>query len=461
LQTDARLTYTFKTAGEYLVAVRDVSYRGGEDFHYRLRIGDFPCATTALPLAVKRGGKATVRFAGPNVEGVAPVEVTAPADPMVTSLSLAPRGANGLFGWPVSVALSDLDETMEIEPNNEPAKSNRVPVPGAVTARFEQKGDIDCFVFALKKGTRHLIEAHTLEHGSPTEVYMTLHDAKGAQVQASNPAAAARMDFTPPADGDYTLHVEHLHLWGGPDEVYRITVTPFEPGFDLAVAPDRFDVQQGGKLSVPVRATRRDFEEPIEISAVGPKGISGKLDVPAGKMPPPNQPLGTLVISIADDVPAGPYAFQIQGKATINGKVVTRPASVRAFVSQGLANLPLPPPETFTSIGLAVTDRPPFTLAAKLDAPMYMPGKPATLTVTTTRAAGFTAEIALSAAGLPPGVTAALKNIPASQNEVQVPLTLTPQAKLGAAPITVSGKSTHQGRDVTAAAPPVSLVIKK
>ena len=53
LQTDARLTYTFKTAGDYLAAIRDVSYRGGDDFHYRLRIGNFPCATTTLPLAAK------------------------------------------------------------------------------------------------------------------------------------------------------------------------------------------------------------------------------------------------------------------------------------------------------------------------------------------------------------------------------------------------------------------------
>src|SRR5262249_4086657 len=60
LQTDARLTYTFKAAGDYLVAVRDVSYRGGPDFHYRLRVGDFPCATTPLPLAAKRGSKATI-----------------------------------------------------------------------------------------------------------------------------------------------------------------------------------------------------------------------------------------------------------------------------------------------------------------------------------------------------------------------------------------------------------------
>jgi hypothetical protein len=461
LQTDARLTYTFKTAGEYLVALRDVSYRGGEDFYYRLRIGDFPCATTTLPLAVKRGNKASVRFAGPNVEGVAPVEVTAPADPAVESLSLAPRGASGLHGWPVSLAVSDVDEALEQEPNNEAAKANRIAVPGAITARFEQKGDRDAFVFALKKGKRYIIEAQTHELGSPTEVYMTLHDAKGAQLQASNPTTAtARLDFTPPADGDYTLQVEHLHLWGGPDEVYRINVAPYELGFDLAVALDRFNVAQGGKLSIPILAPRRDFDGPLEISVVGPKGISGQLAVAAGKAPPANQPLGTLLVNAAEDVPMGPHVFRIQGKATIDGKAVTRFASVRTAVSDGLAKLPLPPPSTFTPIGLAITEKPPFALAAKLDAASYMPGKPATLTVTATRASGFTAEIVLSATGLPPGVTAKLKNIAANQNEVQIELTLTPQAKVGQAALTIAGSAKHQDRDVRATAP-INLVIKK
>jgi hypothetical protein len=461
LQTDARLTYTFKTAGDYLAAVRDVSYRGGDDFYYRLRIGDFPCATTTLPLAVKRGSKTTVRFAGPNVQDAAAVEVSAPTDPAIEFLSLAPRGASGLYGWPVNLALSDVEETLEQEPNNDAAKANRIPVPGAVTARFEQKGDNDVFVFTLKKGVRYTIEAQTHELGSPAEVYMTLHDAKGGQLQASDPTKAARLDFTPPADGDYTLHVEHLHLWGGPDEVYRLSVAPFEPGFDLAVALDRFNVEQGGKLSIPILAPRRDFGGPIEISVLGPKDINGKLDIAAGKAPPPNQPLGTLVVNAGNDVPVGPHVFQIQGKATINGKTVTKLASVRAAVSQELANLPLPPKNLLTSISLAVTERPPFTLAAKLDAASYMPDKPATLTVAATRAPGFTAEITLSAAGLPPGVTAMLKNIPANQNEIKLTLTLTPKVKVGNAAVTLTGKAKHQGRDVIATAPPVTLTIKK
>ncbi|HZV07190.1 MAG TPA: hypothetical protein VE999_19060 [Gemmataceae bacterium] len=461
LQTDARMTYLFKTAGDYLVAVRDVSYRGGGDFHYRLRIGDFPCATTTLPLAVKRGSKTAVCFAGPNVEGVAPVEVAAPSDPAIDFLSLAPRGANGLHGWPVSLALSDVEETQEKEPNDEPAKANRIPVPGAVTAQFEKKGDLDNFVFALKKGVRYIVETQTHELGSPTEVYMTLRDARGAQLQVSDPMKAARLDFTPQTDGDYTLQVEHLHLWGGPDEVYRVSVIPYEPSFDLTVALDRFNVEQGGKLSIPILAPRRDFDGPIEISVQGPKGISGQLKVAAGKAPPRNQPLGTLIVNVAADVPVGPYAFQIQGKATINGKSVTKLANVRTVVSQGLANLPLPPKNLLTSLALAVTEKPPFALTAKFDAASYTPGKPATLTVTATRSPGFTAEIALSAAGLPPGVTAMLKNIPTNQNEIKLTLTLTPQAKVGQAAVTITGKAKHQDQDVTAAAPPVTLVIKK
>jgi hypothetical protein len=459
LQTDARLTYTFKRAGDYLVALRDVSYRGGEGFHYRLRIGDFPCATTTLPLAAKRGSKVFVHFAGPAVDGVAPVEVTVPSDPTIESISVAPRGTNGLYGWPVSLGISDLEETLESEPNNEAAKANRIPVPGAVTARFEQKDDTDYFVLALKKDTRYLIEAHSHEFGSPTEVYMTLHDAKSAQLQATNPAAAARLDFKPRVDGDYLLQVKHLYLWGGLDEVYRVTVTPYEPGFNLAVAVDRFNVTQGGKLSIPILMPQREFGGPFEISVVGPKGITGHLKLDAVKKP--NQPVGTLVVNTASEMPPGAYAFQIQGKATINGKVVTKLASVRTVISQGLANLPLPPPDMLTSIGLAVTEAPLFTLAAKFDARSYMPGKSATLTITAKRAPGFTAEIALTAAGLPPGVTAALKNIPVNQNEVKVQLTLAPTAKAGQpATITITGKVKYRERNVTATAT-APFVIKK
>ncbi len=456
-QTDPRLSYQFKQAGEVLIEVRDVAYRGAEDYHYRLRIGDFPIATTPLPLAAKRGSKVKVSFSGPRADQAAPVEVQTPTDPVIPAIEVAPRGPGGLHGWPVSLALSDLDEQLEQEPNNEPARAQRLPIPGAVTGRFLEKGDQDYYVFSAKKGQRLIVEVQTAELHSPTEVYLTLKDSKGTQLQASNPTTAPRFDFTAKDDGDYFISLEHLHLWGGPSEVYRLTLTPFEPSFDLAVALDRFDVAAGGTVSVPVQVTRRDYTGPIELSVVplaGAQGLSGKATVAM------NQAAGALPVAAAPDRSAGPMNFAIQGKATIGGKMVTRCASVRTPLSQSLSGLPVPPLPLSQQLALAVTDKPPFTLTAKFDVPMGTPGKPVPVTVKATRSPGFSGEIALTASGLPANVTAALKNIPAGQNESKGQLNLAGKAPVGSFSVLITGKAKHNNREFAVNAT-VPLTIKK
>ncbi len=464
LQTDPRLTYTFKEAGDYLIEIRDVIYRGGEDFIYRLRIGDFPCATTPLPLALKRGSKVSVNFAGPTAQGIASVEVAAPTDPLVPSIYVAPTSVNGLHGWPVSLLLSDVDEVLEQEPNDEIGKANRVPVPGAVTGRFEKKDDVDFYIFTLKKGQRYLLEAQTAELHSPTEVDMVLLDAKGAQLQASNLNGPARLDFTPSADGDYVLKVKHLLLWGGPSETYRVTIKPYEPGFDLAVGIDRYDVGQGATFSVPIFVGRRDYGGPIEVSVVGNAKLNGQLTIAAtqpGQPAKPDQASGTLVVTAAPDMPIGPAVFYIQGKATINGKEVVQLVDVRALASASLAGLPVPPLSMNHRLGLAVKAPPPFALAFKFDDGPAMPGKSIGLTVTATRAPGFSEEIALSATGLPPTVKPALVNIAANQSEAKMALSIEANATPGEVMVTLVGKAKVRGQEVVVNSKPVTLVIKK
>jgi len=70
----SRLSYTFK---EPATPDRDQgrAQPRGPDYVYRWRVGDFPLATTPVPMAARRGSKAKVRFTGPMVDGVAPVEV--------------------------------------------------------------------------------------------------------------------------------------------------------------------------------------------------------------------------------------------------------------------------------------------------------------------------------------------------------------------------------------------------
>jgi hypothetical protein len=460
LQTDARLTYTFKDAGDYLIEVRDVMYRGGADHWYRLRIGDFPCATTPIPMAAKRGGKVQVKFAGPTVDGVPPVEVTVPTDPAVHTLWVAPKGANGLYGWPVALDVSDTDEVVEVEPNNEPAKATRVPVPGGVTGRLEEKGDIDYFVFAAKKGQRLILEAHTQELNSPTVVDMVLKDAKGALIAATDPKATPRLDFTAPADGDFYLSVEHAYSWSGPSESYHVTITPYEPGFDLSLGIDRYGVPQGAAAVVSVLAVRRDYAGPIDVSVVGHPGITGQAVIQAGHPLAPGQPAALLFISARPDVPLGAYDIAIQGKATINGKAVVSMASVRPILSRDMANLPYPPRHLNTHVAVGVAEKPPFTLVAKLDQPEVLRGGPVGVTITAARAAGFMEDIVLAPPyGLPPNVVPALKNIAKGQNEVKVQLTTNPATPLGDFPIAFIGRAKFQNRDYAVHAPPVSLVL--
>lgn len=462
-QTDPRLTHTFKEEGEYVIEVRDVTYRGGADYWYRLRIGDFPCAVAPFPMAAKRGSKVKVGFTGPTVEGVAPVEVVVPDDPTVDAVWVAPKGPGGLHGWPVALAVSNMEELTEQEPNHEPGKANRVSAPCGISGRFAQAGDVDAFVFNAKKGQRLLIEAHTLEWYSPTLVYMTLKDAKGSELSKSNPQAVPpldqRIDFTAPADGDFTLEVQHLNYAGGPSEAYRVTLVPYEPGFRLTLPLDRFDVPQGGAVAVPIiLAARRDYNGPIEVSVIGPEGVAGKATIKEGQAAAP-APVATLILTAKPDLPMGPRSIVIQGQAMINGKPVKEFASVRGVVSTSLGNLPFPPRTMNTQVGLGITEKPPFQLTAQFDAKPTIPGKPALLTVTASRAAGFEDEITLAAAGLPANVTAALKTIPKGQSEAKGQLNTAANAPVGQHLITLTGKAKYKGRDYLVTSLPVTLTL--
>jgi hypothetical protein len=466
-QSDPRLTHTFKDAGDYLIEIKDVLNRGGPDYGYRLRVGDFPSATVPIPMAGKRGSKVSVVFAGQQVEGVAAVEVQVPADPLASVVWVAPKGPSGLHGWPVALAISDHDELLEQEPNNDPAKANRLPIPSGVTGRFQHADDLDCYAFTAKKGQKLRIEARTLELYSPSLVSMVLKNAKTkGELARTNekldPPADQRIDFTAPADGEYVLEVRHLNYLGGPSEAYHLTITPNEPDFGLSLSLDRYDVIPGGVLSLPVFVARRGYTGPIEVNVKSSHPeIAGQLIIPAGQPTKPNLPGGTLEVRVAKNVPPGPYLLALEGKATIAGKVVTELVSVKASVLQSLAGLPYPPRQLSTQIAVAVKERPPFTLTVTIDPAQGVPGTPAAVVIKAERDPGFAEEIVLlPPTGLPPNVPPpALKPIPKDQSEVKVQLNVTPKAPLGKFAVTFSGKAKYKTKEYVVPAAPATLVL--
>jgi hypothetical protein len=460
-QTDPRMSYTFKEAGEYLLEIKDVLNRGGAEFFYRIRIGDFPLATTPVPMAAKRGAKATIHFAGPAVEGVAPVEVDVPSDPALNVIWVSPKGANGLHGWPVPLALSDHDEGVESEPNNDPKSANRVAVPGGITGRFQHSDDTDYYVFAAKKGQKLVIEAHTLEYYSPTLVHLVLRSAKTlAEISKSNPQvqppADQRIEFTASDDGDFLLEVTHLHFAGGPSETYHVTIRPSASGFDVLLPNDRFEVAPGGAAAIPVQIVRKGYAGPIQLSARGYPGLSGTATVKAGKN------AAILPVITQSELPLGVYQFQIVAEATLEKQSILQSATAKTQVIQALNGLRYPPAHLETFVALAVKEKAPFSLAIKIDPPEGVPGGKVNVIIAATRDPGFDVEITFTPpTGLPPTVTApkTVGPIGKGKTETLFALDLNPKTPMGEYFVQVTAKTKHQGKDLSGSAPPLILVV--
>src|SRR5262249_61761854 len=129
----------------------------------------------------------------------------------------APLGPSGWPGWPVELLLSDHDELLSQGNQQTPAEAMRLPLPSGVTGRFLRRSQKDHYVFMAKKGQALQVVAQTADVHSPADVLLALTDAKGNVVTRSNPdSATAAFEFTPPADGDYTVVAEHLNYTFGP-----------------------------------------------------------------------------------------------------------------------------------------------------------------------------------------------------------------------------------------------------
>ena len=461
LQTDARLTHTFKADGDYLVEVRDSIHRGGGDYYYRLRIGDFPCVTTTLPAALKRGSKAVVQWVGPMIEGVPPVEVVAPADPLATNVYVVPRSPNGLAGWPVSIPLSEVDELVEQEPNNQPQQAQRLPIPCGVTGRFLERKDIDHYSFSAKKGQKLSLTVQTAAIGSAADVFMIVRNAKGAELARSDPnRQPTRIELTVPEDGDYTVALEHLNYLFGPLETYRLLIEPAGQSFEVQLALDRCQLAPGTTTVLPVlNVTRNGYAGPIELTVSGHPGLSGRVVIPAGATdPPPNQSLALLPVTAQEDLPVGLHEARVLAKALDGGQ--TTVATILPPLRQSLANLPYPPRELHHRVAVGATEKPAFRLATVLTTPDGVRGLPFTATVKVQRD-GFDGEITLTPVGLPPnvGIAGKLNPIGKDADQTQIGLNLTPNAPLGEFVLSFIGKTKVAGKDYSLVAAPATLRI--
>ncbi len=434
LQGDCRLAHTFKEAGEVLVEVRDTTHRGGADFFYRLRIGDFPGATTAYPLAAERGKPASIGFTGPDT--IPPLSATAPKDG--AAFYAAPTAGKD-SGWPVPVLLTDYPQSAEAEPNDDLAKANKLSVPGGVSAKFDKAKDVDHFAVAGKKGVKLAVAVFTFEVNSPAEVLVRVLDAKGAEVARSNPATPTnRFEFTPAADGDYVLACEHQNFLHGPNEVYLLTVVPSAPDVSVALAFDRTEAPAGGGSAVMATVTRLNgYAGPVELSIDGDAALSGKTTLPAG------QTIAFVPLMVKDGTKPGAYPFRV--KATAGD--VTRYGTLTDAVKASLGGMPNPPAELLNQCAVGVVEQPPFAIKMTFDPASVEKGKTGKIVLEATRGMGADADIVIAPLFLPPTVVPVVKPIAKGQTKGEIGLTVQPAAPVGPTPVVFRATTKVGGKD--------------
>ena len=290
---DSVLDYTALETGKYTLHIRDIRYKGGNGYTYRLSIGELPYLETIFPLGGQRGTENTVTVTGVNLDTVASIQVSIAAETPAGEQSLRVQTPSGLATNPHPFAIGNWTEMVETEPNNMSGKANPVTTPITLNGKIDKSGDVDWFSFEITEPQLLVFEVEALKLSSKLDALLTLYGPgkpmEGSEEMAWNDekeqvlmvnddasGADARIDWNFEAAGKYSIAIRDLNNQGGETYPYRLNIRPLEPDCQLSVvaldirnrpsAMDNPRVSRGGSVTLQVDVTRLDqFAGPIRL----------------------------------------------------------------------------------------------------------------------------------------------------------------------------------------------------
>ena len=372
-------------------------------------MGRFPAARVAMPATVVAGVTTTLAF--PQLGPLTKPElgrVTPGEEVVAGSLMFAlKRPGDDLSAW-LPLRVSRLPGTIETEPNDEPKQARAAAIPGVLHGVLGKPGDQDHFRVTLKKGQLYQLAAETHTIGSPADVELVLLDAAGKEVSRADDSGRdeARMNISPPADGDYTLVVRELVNWGGPEFAYAIRFQPRPPSLSLSSGVTRIALPQGTRQPLPLSLGQTAVKGDVSLKLLGaPKGVTIKITEVKGAGEIDNY------LFCDASTPAGFYTLQVQAVLKSNPRITTlastRPLVDRLPTGRGPHGEPFElredqrrlPPSLTERIALLVLPAFPFDFDVAqplVTLPRY---QTTTFQVKATRAAGFDSPIRFAARG--------------------------------------------------------------
>ena len=454
---DPRIIYTFKKSGTYRLQVRDLSYRGGPGFVYRISIGKLPVLTSIFPRGGRAGQKLAAKVEGVNIGAMDAWSIDLPADPPAyRAWYVSPPTPNGP-ALPVELGVDRNPQFLEPGPSA-PGRPHSLPaLPVTVNGVLLAGDETDHYRFQAAAGQPVRIRVSAREIRSRLDAYLRIFDASGKELLNSEEQVGRdpELTFNPPSAGLYRLQVAGIDGRGSPDYYYRITLAPpGPPEFSLSASPDLFLLGRGQTLLLNINAERRNFGGEILVKVDGlPRGVAAS-PLTLG----PGQSSGIITLTAAPDIPLASSQVKISAEAVMDrGKVVESALSVGSYPRPGEGQ-PIARPVAFT-MASATDSIPLFSLAPESTRVEIMPGQRIELKIRAARKPGdnnANPAIALTLANLPAGIKAETPNIPEKQGEVIIKLIAPEDAKPGAAMALLTGKIGENSQP----APAIQIIVK-
>lgn len=408
---DSVLDYTALETGKYTLHIRDIRYKGGDGYAYRLSIGELPYLETIFPLGGQRGTENTVTVTGANLETVESIQVSIGAETPAGEQSLRVQTPSGLATNSHPFAIGNWAEMAETEPNNTTGNATAVMTPITLNGKIDKPGDVDYFSFEIEEPQLLVFEVEANKLSSNLDALLTLY-GPGKPMEASKEmawndnkeqvlivnddgiTADARIDWNFEEAGKYSVAIRDLNNQGGEAYPYRLNIRPLEPDCELSVvaldlrnqatAMDNPRVSRGSSVTLQVDVTRLDqFAGPIRLLC---PDLPKTFDV-SPTIVGTDQARAMLTITAPSDASLGLMPLSIVGVCAVGGRQIERVA-------------------TPSPILLTVMDAPEFTLTLAEIGLNAIHNKTVDLHVTATRRADFVGPIALSVSGLPNRVSA-------------------------------------------------------
>jgi hypothetical protein len=317
------ITFAAPVDGDYLLAVHDVTYRGGAEFFYRLTI-------------------------------------TTP--PSVDPPPAATDAEKSLDYLPSPAAFLDASDCRPVTGPDLSGALQKLEIPCDVTGRFPPRGGLTRFTFDAPAGSAYSIQVFSHRLGYPTspflllqrvtvddrgvekltdlqEVYESPLNLGGAEFKTASRDPVCRLEVKEAAR--YRLTLRNLFTTTGDDAsppAYHLAIRCETPDFRLVAFPAP-PIPEKDSKDIPLWSLllRRGGVTPITVVAQRRDGFAGEIQLNVQGLPPgvtcapttiaPSATSAILLLSASSTAAAPCVApLTISGTATMNGVAVTRSA---------------------------------------------------------------------------------------------------------------------------------------